>query len=138
MNILLTGASGFLGRHIAHRMIRDDSFRLTAGVRANIDLPVAQVCIPDKLDHDTDWAAALKGQDVVIHAAARAHVLKEDVADPLAEYRRVNVVGTLALARQAAENGVRRFLFISSIGVNGNINTVPFTDKDAPAPAEPY
>lgn len=138
MNILLTGASGFLGRHIAHRMIRDDSFRLTAGVRANIDLPVAQVFIPGGLDHDTDWAAALKGQEVVIHAAARAHVLKEDVADPLVEYRRVNVAGTLALARQAAEYGVRRFLFISSIGVNGNINTVPFTDKDAPAPAEPY
>lgn len=138
MNILLTGASGFLGRHIAHRMIRDDSFRLTAGVRANIDLPVAQVFIPGGLDHDTDWAAALKGQEVVIHAAARAHVLREDVADPLVEYRRVNVAGTLALARQAAEYGVRRFLFISSIGVNGNINTVPFTDKDAPAPAEPY
>src|SRR5690554_277809 len=138
MNILLTGASGFLGRHIARRMIRDDSFRLTAGVRADIDLPVAQVCVPDGLDHDTDWSGALRGQDVVIHAAARAHVLKDDVANPLVEYRRVNVAGTLTLARQAAESGVRRFLFISSIGVNGNINTVPFTHKDAPAPAEPY
>jgi len=138
MHILLTGASGFLGRHIAERIMRNDSFELVAAVRANIDLPVAQVCIPDGLDHDTDWSAALKGQDIVIHAAARAHILKEDFADPLAEYRRVNVAGTLALARQAVKIGVKRFIFISSIGVNGNINTVPFTDKDLPAPAEPY
>jgi len=75
---------------------------------------------------------------VVIHAAARAHIMKEDLADPVVEYRQVNVDGTVNLARQAAEAGVRRFIFISSIGVNGNINIKPFTEDDTPKPADPY
>ena len=76
--------------------------------------------------------------DVVIHAAARAHIMNDLSADPLAEFRKVNVEGTLSLARQAAQAGVQGFIFISSIGVNGNINTKPFTAEDTPAPAEPY
>lgn len=87
---------------------------------------------------DTDWSSALAGQQVVVHAAARAHIMKDEVADPLAEYRRVNVEGTLNLARQAVGAGVRRFIFISSIGVNGNFNTRPFCADDPPSPAEPY
>src|SRR5690606_29946635 len=140
MNILLTGASGFLGRHIAQRMIRDDSFRLAAGVRANIDLPVAQACIPDGLDHYTDWSAALRGQDVVIHAAARAHLMQDESVDPLAEYRRVNVAGTLRLANQAVEHGVKRFIFISSIKVNGEKTSFgsPYQADDLPKPEDPY
>ena len=90
------------------------------------------------IDGNTDWSAALADQQVVIHAAARAHIMKDEVSDPLAEYRRINVEGTLRLARQAAAAGVERFIFISSIGVNGNINTQPFTEEDTPNPAELY
>jgi len=85
-----------------------------------------------------DLSALLPGVDVLIHAAARAHIMKDEVVDPMAEYRRVNVEGTLSLARQAAAAGVKRFVFISSIGVNGNISTRPFRVDDQPNPAEPY
>lgn len=90
------------------------------------------------LNAETDWSDALSAVQVVLHIAARAHVLKDEVADPLAEYRRVNVAGTLSLAYQAATAGVRRFIFISSIGVNGNTNSRPFKADDQPDPAEPY
>jgi nucleoside-diphosphate-sugar epimerase len=89
---------------------------------------------------DTDWSTALTNQQVVIHAAARAHIMKDEVADPLAEYRRVNVDGTLNLARQAAAAGVKRFIFISSIKVNGEQTPLgqPFTADDTPAPEDAY
>ena len=92
------------------------------------------------LDADTDWSTALANQQVVIHTAARAHIMKDEVADPLAEYRRVNVDGTLNLARQAAGAGVKRFIFISSIKVNGEQTPLgqPFTADDTPAPEDAY
>jgi len=91
-----------------------------------------------ELESASNWMDALEGVNTVIHTAARAHVMKDEVPDPLAEYRKVNVAGTLNLARQAAQAGVKRFIFISSIGVNGNINICPFTEHDEPSPAEPY
>lgn len=91
------------------------------------------------LDADTEWRATLEGVTVVAHCAARAHVLREVSSDPLAEYRRVNVQGTLNLARQAISAGVRRFVFISSIGVNGaETHLKPFTSGDIAAPSSPY
>jgi UDP-glucose 4-epimerase len=92
------------------------------------------------LAQDNDWSAALDGVDVVVHCAARVHVMKESAADPMTEFRRVNVAGTLNLARQAAAAGVRRFVFMSSIKVNGE-NTLPgrpFTADDVPAPTGHY
>jgi len=92
------------------------------------------------LDGEADWAQVLQGVDVVIHAAARAHVMREEVLDPLTEYRRVNVQGTSNLACQAAAAGVRRFVFISSIKVNGEETSPdrPFAADDAPAPEDAY
>jgi nucleoside-diphosphate-sugar epimerase len=92
------------------------------------------------LDADTRWDAALQGIDVVVHTAARVHVMKDSSEDPLAEYRRVNVEGSLALARQAASAGVRRFIFLSSIKVNGEQTDPghPFTVEDEPGPVDPY
>lgn len=88
---------------------------------------------------ETNWRQALAGCDVVIHAAARAHRLRDEAIDPLGEFRRINVAGTLALAAQSVECGVRRFVFISSIGVNGNINkTGPFTEDQTPEPVADY
>jgi nucleoside-diphosphate-sugar epimerase len=93
-----------------------------------------------ELDALTDWAQALIGVDVLVHAAARAHIMQEDEMDPLAEFRRVNVEGTLNLARQAAKAGVRRFVFISSIKVNGDSTAPgrPFIADDTPAPEDAY
>lgn len=138
MNVLLTGSNGFLGRHLVHILASNSGHDLTAAVRRHADLPVLQVSVPAGLQAGTDWTAALADQNVVIHAAARAHILSDDADDPLTEFRRVNTEGTLSLARQAAHCGVTRFVFISSIGVNGNINTAAFTADDQPAPAEPY
>jgi len=138
MNILLTGATGFLGSVLVRALSRRKDMSLAVALRTQKPSLCSTTHVVGECSADTGWSAALAGQQVVIHAAARAHVMKDEVADPLAEYRRVNVNGTLNLARQAVEAGVRRFIFISSIGVNGNLNTRPFCADDSPNPAEPY
>lgn len=92
------------------------------------------------LGPDTDWRAALDGVDTVFHLAARVHVMHDTSADPLLEFRRANVQGTLQLARQAAALGVRRFVFVSSIKVNGEQTAPgrPFRADSTPAPVDPY
>ncbi len=88
----------------------------------------------------TEWSAALNGCSTVVHLAARVHVMNERSSDPLREFRRTNVDGTLHLARQAARSGVRRFVFVSSIKVNGEATSAghPFTAADAPAAGDAY
>lgn len=138
--VLVTGASGFVGRALVERLLADGVPTLAA-VRTAAVLPAGarQVHAPD-LGPDADWRAALDGVACVVHLAARVHVMRDDAADPLAEFRRVNVQGTLALARQAAEAGVRRLVFASSIKVNGEGSAPgrPFTADDVPAPCDPY
>ena len=97
------------------------------------------VAVGDMSDH-TDWSAALAGAEAVVHAAARVHVMDDAATDPLAEFRRVNVEGTLNLARQAAAAMVKRFVFVSSVKVNGEATLPgrPFTADDVPAPLDPY
>ncbi|MCC5763410.1 NAD-dependent epimerase/dehydratase family protein, partial [Klebsiella pneumoniae] len=99
---------------------------------------VEQVVFGNLVKHD--WASSLEGQEVVIHCAARVHVMKDASRDPLSEFRRVNVEGTLNLARQAAKAGVKRFVFISSIKVNGESTRlgVPYTADDIAMPLDPY
>jgi nucleoside-diphosphate-sugar epimerase len=137
-NILLTGATGFVGQALLGQLLESESHKVTAALRSANGFDRCEVHAVGDFTGDTNWSTALTNQQVVIHAAARAHIMKDEVADPLAEYRRVNVDGTLNLARQAVAAGVKRFIFISSIGVNGNINTRPFTEDDAPNPAELY
>ena len=100
---------------------------------------VRQALVGDLLP-PTKWETALLGIDVVVHCAARVHVMHDDASDPLDAYRIVNVDGTLNLARQAAQAGVRRFVFISSIKVNGEATQPgrPFTADDIPMPVDPY
>lgn len=140
MNILVTGGSGFVGGAIAAEIARRENMRLTCAVRRSGSAPGGSEVLVKELGPHADWSDAVRNQDVVVHAAARAHVMKESVNDPLKEYRRVNVDGTLQLARQAAEAGVRRFVFISSIKVNGETSAAgrPFTANDIPDPAGPY
>lgn len=137
---LITGASGFVGRSLVYRM-SSDGFHVRAAVRRQVtDLPtgVESTWVGDQAP-DTDWGTSFGGVAAVVHCAARVHVLRESSADPMAEYRRVNVAGTLNLACQAADAGVRRFVFISSIGVNGTETfEIPFTADDKAAPHSPY
>ena len=139
MNILLTGATGFLGSQLANCLAASE-MKVTAAVRHNTKLLAANVVLIDGLHGTTDWSAAVAAQQVVIHCAARAHIMKDEVADPLAEYRKANVEGTLNLARQAAAAGVKRFVFISSIKVNGEQTPLgkPFIADDAVAPEDAY
>lgn len=140
MNILLTGASGFLGESLSDCLGEDSRFLLTRAVRRKESLKDGRDVLIDGLHAGTDWADAINRQDIVVHAAARAHIMKDEVPDPLAEYRKINVEGTLNLARQAAKAGVSRFIYISSIKVNGEQTFLgkPFTADNVPAPKDPY
>lgn len=140
MNVLLTGATGFLGKRLTGCINHQGAHFLACAVRQAGSSGCDHEFVIDGLHEATDWSAALAGQQIVIHTAARAHIMKDEVADPLVEYRKVNVDGTLNLARQAAEAGVGRFIFISSIKVDGEQTPAekPFTPDDTPAPEDAY
>lgn len=138
--VLVTGANGFIGRHLCGEMLRQ-GWRVRAAVRSSISsLDGMEVAVIDGIDGDTDWTNALRGVDVVIHLAARVHVMKDDVADPLASFLKVNLHGTENLAQQAAHAGTKRFVYVSSIKVNGEEtrNQHSYTAQDFPAPQSPY
>ncbi|HEY3044907.1 MAG TPA: SDR family oxidoreductase [Vicinamibacterales bacterium] len=141
MRILVTGATGFVGTALLRQLIADGRSVARATVRleanalpAGIERVVAGDL--DDLNRGADWRPALAGMDAVVHLAARVHVMREAVDDPLTAFRRINVAATLALARQAAAAGVRRFVYLSSIKVNGEAGV--YTDHDPPAPADAY
>lgn len=140
MEILVTGATGFLGQRLCSVLNERSSFDVTAVVRAGRSVCANRVVEINNIGKDNDWSTVLEGARVVIHAAARAHIMKDEVDDPLAEYRKVNVDGTLNLAHQAAKAGIKRFIFISSIKVNGEQTHAgsAFRAEDPPAPEDPY
>lgn len=143
MTILVTGASGFVGSAVVRNVQRNSNFTVVAAIRdnhsKNLDFGAVAVPAPD-LGSDADWSACLKGCDVVIHTAARVHVMNDQSSDPFEKFRNVNVAGTLRLAQQAVANGVRRFVFVSSVKVNGEF-TLPgqlFKPDDTFVPKDPY
>lgn len=138
----MTGASGFLGTALARRLVDDDFYQVVVSARRESAGSVKgpQSVIVADLGADTDWKSALSGARVVIHTAARVHVMKDLAMDPLAEYRKVNVEGTINLARQAASANVKRFIFISTIKVNGESTAKGkfFTADEQHDPIDPY
>jgi len=143
LHILVTGAGGFVGTALLRRLQAEPQFSIRAAVRSvsGLDRPEGADWIETgDLAAVADWQAALQNIDVVVHLAARVHVMRDSAVDPLAEFRRVNVEGTMNLARQALEAGVKRFIFISSIKVNGEATPPgqPYRADDAPAPEDAY
>lgn len=137
MTVLVTGATGFVGRRLCARLKEDGRFAVRAAVRREAMFPAGvEPMVVGALGMDAAWARALAGASVVVHLAARAHVMRDTASDPLAEFRRVNVEGTARLARQAAVAGVKRLVFLSSAKVNGETGT--YTEADPPRPEGPY
>lgn len=139
--IFITGSTGFVG-HALIRLLDGQAYTVTAAVRQYSEaLPksVGQFFIGD-IQKNTDWSESLSEVDVVIHLAARVHVMKDDSANPLEAFRLTNTTATLNLARQAAAAGVKRFIFLSSIKVNGEFSPKgrPFTPDDKCIPSDPY
>jgi len=139
--ILVTGATGFIGQAVVQELLKQ-AFNVSAAVRKlSPALPdsVTQIEIGD-ISSLAENIPALHDVNVVIHIAARAHIMNETENDPLTEFRKINTTATLNLARQAAEAGVKRFIFISSIKVNGEITEpdIPFTPENTYIPTDPY
>jgi len=140
--VLVTGAAGFVGRAVCERLAQD-GIAVRAALRRAPDHPVAGAAdsvVTGPLEACDGLAAALEGIDAVVHLAARAHVLDDPVPDPLAAYRAANAEATARLAEAARAAGVRRFVLMSSIKVNGEATGKDrlFTEADAPAPQDAY
>lgn len=140
MTFLVTGASGLVGLRLCQRLACD-GLRVRAAYRTpDLAAKCGHQVIVGPINQATDWHRALLNVQVVVHCAARVHVMHDTEADPLAAFRIVNVDGTLNLARQAAATGVERFVFLSSVKVNGE-STLPgnsFTEADVPSPQDAY
>jgi nucleoside-diphosphate-sugar epimerase len=139
--LLITGATGFVGSALVECLEQTEEVNIRLALRgAKEPMPRHANFIVGDLGPDNDWREALDECDAVVHCAARVHVMNDNSIDSLAEFRRVNVEGTLNLARQASEAGVKRFVFISSIKVNGERTPTDtaFGADDEPAPMDPY
>ena len=139
-SILVTGGDGFVGSRLCDLLARRD-YRIISASRSAAerygDARVRRIAL-DLAGHD-DLRPALGGVDCIVHLAARTHVLNDMAADPLREYRRINTEGTARLATAAARAGVRRFVFLSSIKVNGEETAYrPYTEADEPQPEDAY
>jgi nucleoside-diphosphate-sugar epimerase len=140
MAILITGANGFVGRFLCHEL-NQKGYLIRAAVRSlNNRLKNFEEIEVGSIDSTTNWTSALKNIDVVIHLAARVHVMQDNAVNPLEAFRKVNVEGTKCLALAAAKSGVKRFIFLSTVKVNGEKTSKnkPLTEDAPPAPKDDY
>jgi len=140
--LLVTGGTGFIGKAVVKRLVSDSRALIVASRTVTKfdfyekDVEFYRIA----LDENANWVSVLNGVETIIHTAARVHVMRDNAANPLAEFRATNVAATLTLARHAAQVGVKRFIFISSIKVNGEetFPGCPYTAADVPVPADFY
>ncbi|MDO8337995.1 MAG: NAD-dependent epimerase/dehydratase family protein [Microcella sp.] len=139
MRVLVTGATGFVGGWLVPDL-QAAGHEVVAVVRTPGSAPAGAIeAVVESIDGTTRWEGLLDGVDAVVHLAARVHVMDDTATDPLAEFRRVNRDGTVHLARACVRHGVRRFVFLSSIKVNGESTaSVPFAADSPLSPADPY
>lgn len=138
MKILLTGGSGFIGRQLADEFSESNTPFLIATRTTKLDVPNQNSVSVGDIDGRTQWSSALVGITHVVHLAARVHITTETSSDAFAAFRAINTDGTLNLAKQAAALGVKRFIFISTIKVNGEGRNTPYLESDLPAPQDAY
>jgi nucleoside-diphosphate-sugar epimerase len=139
MKILVTGSSGYIGKALISSLIQKN-FNISIAVRQKTNLfpDIVKQFVLGDFESNPDFSASLAEVDCVIHLAGRAHVIDKAKASILDEFRKINTELTLNLAKQAVTAKVERFIFLSSIGVNGNQNNHPFLEIDIPNPQEPY
>ena len=140
MTVLVTGGSGFVGSALCERL-RNNAVPVRSAVRTQKSLPgEGGIIVVGSISSETNWSAALKNVKQIVHSAARVHVMKEKSSTPSIEFHSINVDATANLARQAAAAGVRRFVYLSSIKVNGEFTEAgqSFTAEAVPAPQDPY
>jgi nucleoside-diphosphate-sugar epimerase len=136
--ILVTGANGFIGKALVEHLTTN-RYSVRAMIRSPSRCSHEVECVVTDLSDDGGLRAACADVSCVIHLAGRAHVLKERITSPLEAFRQVNVAGTLALIQAAARSGVSRFVFVSSIGVNGDrTDGQPFSEHSPPSPCTDY
>ncbi len=138
-NILVTGANGFIGRHLCPYLV-NQGYSVRAALRSlRADWHLCEPVVIGDISVGSDWRQALQGVDCVVHLAGRAHVMRESTNDPLSLFRQVNVEASLRLAEQAAEAGVGRFIYLSSIKVNGESSPLkPLAADDPARPEDAY
>jgi nucleoside-diphosphate-sugar epimerase len=137
--ILITGATGFVGKSLVSVLI-DAGHSVRCAVTKEVEWFKTDQVIINRLEEQNDWSEALDGIEVVIHLAARVHIMKEKSPDALDKYCEVNSIATKKLAEQAAQHKVKRFIFLSSIKVNGEstVEGSPFTEESIPQPEDAY
>ncbi len=135
--VAVTGAAGFVGQSVC-RVLRAQGHEVIAVVRREASAPAGTSVVGVPGLDVTALRAAFASCDAVVHLAARVHVMRETAADPLAEFRRVNVDGSAAAYRAACAAGVRRFVFLSTVKVHGEGRATPYSESDLPAPVDPY
>ena len=139
ISVLVTGASGFVGSALSLHLAANGFAVIRAVRRSTVGSQSDSEIAVGSINALTDWRAAIGSCSIIVHTAAHVHITANKAVDSLEEFRRVNVEGTINLATQAAAAGVKRFIYFSSIGVNGSETSgAPFTAEDIPAPYSPY